>query len=499
MRVIPELLLRLLSGRTSRVFKHPRIRHFFVLMLENRSYDHLFGYADIQGADGLDGPVPNTDRSGVSAATTFGAPDRLLRKERDPGHEFVDTMIQFCGASVASAADGVNDRLPKPYVAYPAIAAPDERGFLASYTDHRSSDPGLALRCFGSDDTLPVLRQLAREFVLCDRWFSSMPGPTWPNRLFAIAGTSGGLDHSPSTWEILKLTAGPGLRFEHGTIFDRLRGDWLLAHGDVAMAWGVHGVPYIGLRNVTHAELFDLIRLGRLDKSFVFIEPTYDVVFGFRSGDSMHPLGRVSAGERLVKRVYETIRQSRYWNESLLLIVFDEHGGFFDHADPPRGCVPPGDRILRPDSVRHNFKFDQYGVRVPAIVISPWVKKGGVCSLPFDHASIPRTVGDLMQERFFLGERVDRANGLLGLLRDSPREDTPMELSGVESFGEEQEQPPEITRGMRAFFGPLYKARLRGVSAIQRGDLAARLDRIDSEIAFEALLNDTFEHFRQGR
>jgi phospholipase C len=168
------------------------------------------------------------------------------------------------------------------------------------------------------------------------------------------------------------------------------------------------------------------------DKFVFFIEPKYgshkfDVTGpDFRCGNSMHPLDDVTRGEELVKKVYETIRASPLWNKSVLLIVFDEHGGFYDHVAPP-AAVPPGD-LVNAGYVKQNFKFDQLGVRVPAIVISPYTPKNVIDHTIYDHTSMLATVEKLYGIRN-LTERDRAANNFLHLMSlDKPRTDCPRAL-----------------------------------------------------------------------
>jgi phospholipase C len=165
----------------------------------------------------------------------------------------------------------------------------------------------------------------------------------------------------------------------------------------------------------------------------VFIEPKYGAhdfdVTGpgdFTCGNSMHPLDDVTRGERLVKTVYEAIRNSPHWETSMLVVVFDEHGGFYDHVQPP-AAVPPGDTITQ-SYVQYHFGFDQLGVRVPALIISPYIARGVIDHTEYDHTSMLASV-----ERLFgmksLTERDKAANDFLHLLAlETPREDTPATL-----------------------------------------------------------------------
>jgi phospholipase C len=166
---------------------------------------------------------------------------------------------------------------------------------------------------------------------------------------------------------------------------------------------------------------------------FVFIEPKYGAhdfdVTGpgdFTCGNSMHPLDDVTRGEKLVKDVYEAIRNSPHWERSMLVVTFDEHGGFYDHVAPP-AAVPPGDTITE-SYVQHHFRFDQLGVRVPALVISPRTPRGVIDHTVYDHTSMLATV-----ERLFgmknLTERDKVANDFRHLFAlETPRTDAPATL-----------------------------------------------------------------------
>jgi len=140
----------------------------------------------------------------------------------------------------------------------------------------------------------------------------------------------------------------------------------------------------------------------------------------------MHPLDDVTRGERLIKQVYETIRNSPHWEHSLLLVTFDEHGGFFDHVHPG-ATVPPGD-IQTAGYVQFNFQFDQLGVRVPALVISPYTRKGVIDHTVYDHTSMLATIEKL----FGMGNLTNRDLAATDFLRllplTSPRTDAPATL-----------------------------------------------------------------------
>src|SRR4029077_17206919 len=146
-------------------------------------------------------------------------------------------------------------------------------------------------------------------------------------------------------------------------------------------------------------DFFDDVKNGKL-ADYNFIEPRYDTGNNYLNGNSMHPLNDIRNGEDLVKRVYEALRNSQYWSDTMLIITFDEHGGFYDHQSPP-ATVATGDdsQYANPN---YSFLFERLGVRVPAIVVSAYTAKGtiigdkaGEPSTFFDHTSVLATVEKL--------------------------------------------------------------------------------------------------------
>jgi phospholipase C len=415
----------------------PRIRHVFVLMLENRSFDHMLGFSGIPGIDGLAGSESNVDAA--TGRVVRVSPDAPLALPTDPPHEYQNVMRQLCGAG-GSYAKGVT-----------------LSGFVDSYRDALAKaahpyDPADIMRC-QPPAQVPALVTLAREFAVCDRWFSSLPGPTWPNRFFVHAATSGGLFRSPSAAETVSSElVGPGFTFRNGTIFDRLtsaRQWWRVYHGDhLPQVQAINGM--LSKRMFTDhfedfAEFAADVAKADYPFAYTFIEPNYghdssvNVAIDFARGDSDHPVGSVAGGESLIKKVYEAIRSSPIWASSLLIITYDEHGGFYDHVAPP-AAVPPGDGQR---NAKHNppedpalggevgtgdFAFDRYGVRVPAVIVSPYIARGTVAHEVFDHSSIVATV---LRDHGLapLTERDRQANDVRSLLTlTQPRTDAPASL-----------------------------------------------------------------------
>jgi phospholipase C len=378
------------------------IQHFVVLMLENRSFDHVLGALKAQNP-AVDGALDNeftnhTDPASLSSPAIGTGPAGAFAMPFDPGHEFEDVQIQLYGRvpTAARAAAPRSDPAPMSGFVYSAENAAQNPAHAA-----------MVMQCFKAAQ-LPVLTALANEFALFNYWHSSLPGPTWPNRFFAHAGTSGGLSDSPTDPDIMA-----GFTFPGGTLYQRLEAagkSWRIYHEGLPQTAGIDSLraEYLNIftKNFREMSLFENDLAGGALPEFVFIEPSYDTGHQYVNGNSMHPLNDVRKGEQLVKRVYEAIRASRFWTQTMLIITFDEHGAFFDHVPPPSAVPPGGDQ--RYANPANNFGFDRYGVRVPAIVVSPYTQKNTVIGRShdetYDHTSIVATVA----KRFALSSITQR-------------------------------------------------------------------------------------------
>lgn len=396
------------------------IEHVFVCMLENRSYDHFLGLTPIDGVDAETGAPRSADRLKGDEVQYFGqeafavsdqATDRI---DVGPPHDFNDFVIALCGEQ----RKGFNPNGGS----YPPVTG---SGYAAAYGFATSHDKaGEIMKCFPPGH-LRVLNQLAQEFTVCDNWFASMPGPTEPNRMFAHAATCDTWDDSPSAKEQIEAQAYGGIAFDDGTIFDRLRKAnikfRIYAGDDFPNAAILKGVSVY--HDIDDYEDFRHDLHDGYDVPYTFIEPEYAVTNPlddkFYEGNSQHPRGSVAAGEKFIKSVYETIRNSPVWESSLLIVTYDEGGGFYDHVPPPP-AAPTGKR-----GKFHGFMFDRLGTRVPAIVISPLVPKHVIEHRTLEHSVIPATVEQL----FDLESLTARDGGMVGLqtlaMLQAPRSDTP--------------------------------------------------------------------------
>jgi phospholipase C len=402
----------------------PPIKHIFVLMLENRSFDHMLGFSGITGADastgnstqinGLSGKESNS-WNGVPYPITQPALDPMTV---DPWHEFTDVLEQLCGHGAKYPSGGP----------YPPI---NNSGFVSNFAFcAKSPTPGDVMKCFARPE-LPVLSALAKEFAVCDNWFCSLPGPTFPNRFFALGASSAELDHSPATAETIVWQTIDGFKFQNGSIFDR-KLNWRIYAGNKLFTLA-HALKGIHINDITrYARFAKDISDPAYPAQFTWIEPNYGhVLTDYVGGNSQHPKDGVTGGEALIKATYEAIRNSPLWESSMFIITWDEHGGFFDHVAPPR-AIPPGDSAQFSKANRFGFAFDVYGPRVPAVVISPLIPRNTIDHRVYDHSSILATV----ERQFGLPPLTKRDAGALDLrsLASLPvaRTDAPAVI-GIES------------------------------------------------------------------
>jgi phospholipase C len=356
-----------------------KIDHIVVLMMENRSFDHLLGYLRLDdvlpGVDGLTGQESN-DHGGTRYPVT---PLPSTRFYPDPCHTWECTEDQL--------QDG-------------------NGGFVRSFAALDPQTPGRIMGYHRAGD-LPVYDALAREYCVCDQWFASVPGPTWPNRLYALAGNSQGERNNPSLF--------PFPAYPMKTIFEHLDDagvDWRYYSHDIAFLRVFAKYRYYTARIQPFGSFERAARDGRLPP-VTWIDPNFGDV-GFDGNDD-HPPVDLRRGQALVRRVYQAVATAGQglWGSTLLVITYDEHGGFFDH-------VAPG---VAADDVP---AFQRYGVRVPALVMSPWVEPGVPSHIRFDHTSVLKTIlvrfcqrGGVLPD---MGARVQAANDLGPLLsRETPR------------------------------------------------------------------------------
>jgi phospholipase C len=415
------------------------IRHVVVLMMENRSFDHMLGglYGAIPGLDGIDPnrPGQNVDaKTGKSFAQTPDAVD-VVDEHFNVPHEFTDVQLQM------------QDRMGHFVDAY-RNANPD------APDDHAKQ-----VMAYFPEDALPALHKLAKNFMVCDRWFSSLPGPTWPNRLFVHSGTSLGVVEMPVMSHPASLSSF-FTRYDQETIYDRLddaKRTWKIFHDGVPQSLLLERLRDRLLSDAYDSmDDFDEAAAGPEHEfpEYVFIEPRYFDGYG-GDEDDQHPPAGVMAGERLIARIYNKIRANEaLWKSTLLIITWDEHGGFYDHVQPPP--------TVAPDDHTNTFAFNILGIRVPTLLVSPYVP-AGVDHTTYDHTSILRYACEKWGMPH-LCRRTQPAAGanivgnfahLVSLA--APREDTPTQLDAPPAPPKAAPVPFDDTRGALLAFAEMVQ------------------------------------------
>jgi phospholipase C len=352
-----------------------KVDHIVVLNLENRSFDHMLGYLSLEGGrDDIDGLR-------AEFANEHGG-------RRYPVHHLDTTAISDDPDHSASAIDL-------------QIGGGKMNGFVSSFAETlarlgvHDADAGRVMGYYNGAE-VPVYDHLASEFAICDRWFSSVPGSTWPNRLYSLCGRAAGSrddlpPHVPPMYDqpsfVRHLDAHSiswrWYSFEAGSLRSA-DAHYSLGHHDRFAFFSTANLNWktrAEVRIDAHAASFlgDAAR-GTLP-SVAWIDPNFSNFnpIGFQPNDD-HVPADIKDGQELVLAVYHALGSSPQWDKTLLIIFYDEHGGFFDHVAPP--AAADDDPQM----------FGRYGVRVPALIVSAWTEPRSVSHTLFDHTSIIKTI-----------------------------------------------------------------------------------------------------------
>jgi phospholipase C len=310
------------------------VDHIIVLCMENRSFDHYFGARKLledEASNGLNGDEVNLDM----AQNPIGVFEMNNFEPEDPPHEWDQVHLQF--------NDGAND------------------GFV---TEQEKLHPQFKEEVMGYHvrEQIPVLYGLADAYTLCDDWYCSLLGPTWPNRWYLHAASSGG-----------EKANDPGVS-QPKNIMEACEDNGISSNnyydGLVPWVWGAYPVEGQFWTDSID-EFFDKLDGGGLEQ-VVILDPD------FLANDD-HPAHNILLGQAFIATVYQALAESQYWDKCLLLITYDEHGGFYDHVPPPAAEDDDPD-------------FRQLGFRVPTVVVGPTVARGCINSTRFEHASFAATV-----------------------------------------------------------------------------------------------------------
>jgi phospholipase C len=458
------------------------IEHIVVVMLENRSFDHMLGYlslpaelggkgrSDIDGLRGTeqDFNMLGTDRHEIHRLTA----EKFRDETEDPDHSGPSVDEQLAGGGGGFVAN------------FARISAA-----RAANLHEAPPDPGLVMGYYDGQQ-LPVYDHLAGAYCVIDRWFSSVPGATWPNRLYAMTGQSAGsrddisppvyglpsfvrhLDQHKVSWRWYSFDpatvrlADPEYRLERHEHFAFVDQRTLSLQEKI-----IDGISDEGPSFLDDAANNQLPSVSWIDPRFKDLK-----VLGPNSNDD-HPPSDVAAGQDLVLRIFHALRTSDEWKSTLLLITYDEHGGFYDHVPPPaaEGETP---------------EFQRLGARVPALLVSPYCEASSSSTkilgpeFHFDHASIIKTI----LTRFCnkdgtipaMTSRVQAANHLGGLLSSTRRDEPPGHDAVAEKMTELQQPwldaryrdpvaaggPPErLTELQAGYYGAVRLLRHAGLPA----------------------------------
>ncbi len=415
------------------------IEHVVVLMLENRSFDCMLGnlYPDNPNFEGL-GPNPtahylNPYHQPDSKVTEYPVwnddsmgPASVCIPDPDPGELFVDMNVQLFGL----------DNLPN------SNNPPSMNGFIDNYMRQQIPGDPMAVMHYFTLRQVPVISQLAKAFGVSDQWHASAPCQTWPNRFFVHSGTCDGRVNNGDF----------SLPYGRETIFRRLQDNgknWRIYFHDIPQTLTLEDIIEPPFHFHPFDEFIDNARDGVLP-NYSFIEPRYftDSVLGLLPNDE-HPPHNVVYGEQLIASVYNAVRSAPTWKKTLLVITYDEHGGCYDHMPPPR-AVPPDT-----GAPKDGFAFDRYGVRVPAVIVSPYIPPGSIVRsaemglphegppYPFDHTSIISTLRKLFDLGLPLTGRDAVAPDLFSPLSlENPENDGPESVTPTPA----QPSPKEVNK-----------------------------------------------------
>lgn len=380
------------------------IKHIVVLMMENRSFDHMLGHLslppeegglgwkDIEGIDHPDNHVNPNRTTGEDVSLHKLRDTRRVKIDMPHSAEEVEWQINPTGSSDDMCQGFVNQYISK---------------VRDAGEDAREADLAMSYYAFPE---VWALTGLAKQSTVCDHWFSSLPGPTQPNRMTALAGTSNHENRNvfpPELWEVTTL-------FEY---LDKSEVEWRAYSHDVSSLRYVGSQVLSGhiekissfyerarRRSLPHVTWIDPNfravpeEIEDSQKLIQWADNVYDEVFGNRSDDrvdletdnSDHPDADIARGQELIARVYNALLENDpKLKETIFILAYDEHGGFYDHVIPPGWEGADSDLSKQ---LGYSDGSHQFGVRVPAIVASGWLESGSVCHHALDHAAIIKTV-----------------------------------------------------------------------------------------------------------
>jgi phospholipase C len=351
------------------------IKNIIIVMMENRSFDHIYGYlslppssrADVEGLSNDPAWLArfaNADQGRIYQPFLNTDP-HTMPDEFDPPHERSNVAANL--GLLQNGAYSMN-------------------GFVNGIPMTASSDPAirkLVMGYFGPAQ-VPISDFFARNFTICDHWYSALPAGTQPNRLMAMGGFS-------------MIDVNHTILPEQDLVYD-----WLNRHN---VSWCVYhqGIPFFTMMPKWTPEILLSNHFRSFDKfesdlvntppdqlpQVIFVEPTYQDAPHLGFSTDQHAPSGVDNGEEFLMQVYNAASNSpSFWAGALLVVDYDEHGGFFDHVSPPMIPTAP------PPNATYAQGFASLGVRTPGCVISPFVQQGFVSKAVLDHTSVLKLLGE---------------------------------------------------------------------------------------------------------
>jgi phospholipase C len=406
----------------------PQVKNVVVVMFENRSLDNICGWlyegsgqqpslylpsGSPQRFNGLDPTFWNPSNASyfsgqpsiqvpvVQGSTNYTTPDP------DPEETFDNVTYQIYGPES-----------PNPAPKWPM------QGFVVNYENATSSMANQIMQSYRPSQ-VPVISALARNYAVSDAWYCSVPSQTLPNRCFVHAGSSNGnVDNgdpaNPFDWDVPSIF----------NVLHSIGASWAV-YSDATLTPSLTRTFFPKLWDPMlqdHFKDFGAFQAACANNSlpqYSFIEPMF-----LLDPNDEHPPHDVSKGEQFLYEIWQAVSGSPGWNNILLIITFDEHGGCYDHVLPPFGAVTP-DPMSNPG--KNGFSFDRFGVRVPTVLVSPLIQAGTVfrsnTTVPYDHTSILATLRDwlgISSADMLPSRRIASAPNLAQVLTlSAPRTDKP--------------------------------------------------------------------------
>ncbi|KAJ5456018.1 uncharacterized protein N7458_004282 [Penicillium daleae] len=413
-----------------------QVKHVIYLMMENHSFDNIAGYwdfhPDIDNLVHLTEPFCNPYSN--PNWTVYGEPYSICAAPNEGEVPFDDPDHDFAGT---------NYEIFQTY--YPNNdSVPTMQGFVDRESARYNLTPGqsaFVIKAFDEKST-STLAEIAENFAFFDRYFAEHPGPTNPNRQFATSGsTCGFVDDTTQAAGFFNNVTGTTCAM---SIFESLSNSGIswknYYESDIVDAWNYEWVQKNAMDKLDTANnLYKDLQEGTLPQ-FSYINPECCTV------TSMHPTSNIAAGSAMIKHLYDAVRNSQYWDNVLIILNFDEHGGFADHVAPPMNVPIPEDRISfdgESEGFNVTFNFDRLGVRVPAFLISPWVPANTLIheegtmyesNSEYTHTSFLHFLQNLWGLEG-LNNRVQWAKTFEQVFTEKPRTDTPQNLTRPVWYG----------------------------------------------------------------